>query len=230
VAGPLFNRLKAECGATWDAYIDHPFVRALGAGTLPEAAFRTYLIQDYLFLIHFARAYALAAFKAEVLNAFVKEHGVASVCELGCGDGNQLGLAEYPAYLGLDVSRTAIALCRERFAGDSAKSFMWYDGRYFVNPERFLSFDLTLSLDVLYHLVEEDVFAKYLDDLFRLSRRWVIVYSTDKDDVGRAAHGLHRRFTPVVAARFPEFRLVEEIPNRHPKQSGCRFFIFERRR
>lgn len=32
----------------------------LGDGTLPDAAFRMYLVQDYLFLIQFARAYALA--------------------------------------------------------------------------------------------------------------------------------------------------------------------------
>ena len=42
----------------------HNFVRALGDGTLPTAAFRHFLIQDYLFLIHFARAYALAGFKS----------------------------------------------------------------------------------------------------------------------------------------------------------------------
>ena len=42
-------------------------MRQLAAGTLPERCFRHYLIQDYLFLIHFARALALAAFKADDL-------------------------------------------------------------------------------------------------------------------------------------------------------------------
>ena len=63
----LFNRLKAACQSDWEAYTRHRFVVELGAGTLPEASFRYYLQQDYLFLIHFARAYALAAFKAEDL-------------------------------------------------------------------------------------------------------------------------------------------------------------------
>ncbi|MBI4184676.1 MAG: thiaminase II [Proteobacteria bacterium] len=64
-AGGLFTRLKAASADDWRAYVEHDFVRALAAGTLADASFRHYLGQDYLFLIHFARAYALAAFKAE---------------------------------------------------------------------------------------------------------------------------------------------------------------------
>ncbi len=63
----LFDTLKAGCADDWRAYTEHAFVRGLGDGTLPEPAFRHYLIQDYLFLIHFARAYALAAYKADDL-------------------------------------------------------------------------------------------------------------------------------------------------------------------
>ena len=63
----LFARLRAAAGVDWRRYAEHDFVRRLGAGTLPEACFRHYLIQDYLFLIHFARAYALAVYKSETL-------------------------------------------------------------------------------------------------------------------------------------------------------------------
>lgn len=64
----LFARLRDACGSDWRAYTEHAFVRRLTDGTLPEAAFRHYLAQDYLFLIHFARAYALAAYKADTLD------------------------------------------------------------------------------------------------------------------------------------------------------------------
>ncbi len=60
----FFARLRDDAGPTWDGYVAHPFVQALGRGDLPEPAFRCFLIQDYLFLIHFARAHALAGFKA----------------------------------------------------------------------------------------------------------------------------------------------------------------------
>ncbi len=52
----------------WAAYIDHPFVQALGRGTLPQPWFQNFLIQDYLFLIQYARGHALAAYKSESLS------------------------------------------------------------------------------------------------------------------------------------------------------------------
>ncbi len=63
----LFSTLKNACAVEWKSYADHPFVKQLAAGTLPERCFKHYLGQDYLFLIHFARAYALAAYKADTL-------------------------------------------------------------------------------------------------------------------------------------------------------------------
>ena len=63
----LFEDLKAAARTEWEAYTRHPFVEQLGEGTLPLAAFQDYLVQDYLFLIQFARANALAAFKSRSL-------------------------------------------------------------------------------------------------------------------------------------------------------------------
>lgn len=63
----LFGRLRSDNAAVWDSYIKHEFVRRMADGSLPEAAFHRYLTQDYLFLIQFARAYALAAFKSDTL-------------------------------------------------------------------------------------------------------------------------------------------------------------------
>src|SRR5690554_6187067 len=59
-----FERLKQSCAAEWRAYCEHEFVRQLGAGTLPMEAFQHYLKQDYLFLVHFGRAWGLAVYKS----------------------------------------------------------------------------------------------------------------------------------------------------------------------
>ena len=67
--GGLYRRLRDGCATEWVAYtLPLAGVKA-GDGTLPLAAFRQFLIQDYLFLIHFARAKALAVFKAESIEA-----------------------------------------------------------------------------------------------------------------------------------------------------------------
>lgn len=63
----LYPQLRDAMAETWQTYVAHPFVAQLAAGTLPEACFRHYLGQDYLFLVQFARAYALAAYKSETL-------------------------------------------------------------------------------------------------------------------------------------------------------------------
>jgi thiaminase/transcriptional activator TenA len=68
--GGLFRRLKDANAADWRAYIWHPFVQGIAEGSLPLTAFKRYLVQDYLFLVQFTRAFALAAYKAESLDAF----------------------------------------------------------------------------------------------------------------------------------------------------------------
>src|SRR4026208_573042 len=60
----FFERLKTNAAAEWRAYTEHPFTNGLADGALAEAAFRHYLVQDYLFLIEFARAYALSIYKS----------------------------------------------------------------------------------------------------------------------------------------------------------------------
>ena len=76
----LFERLKRDAAPAWSAYVDHAFVRGLGAGTLPEESFRHYLVQDYLFLIEFARAYAIGVYKAPDLTEMKKAaDGIAAI-------------------------------------------------------------------------------------------------------------------------------------------------------
>lgn len=173
---------------------------------------------------------ALADFKAEVLNGFVAEQGVRSVIEYGCGDGNQLRLANYPDYTGFDVSPRAIEMCRQIFGHDAHKRFLLLD------EYRDQRADLTLSLDVIYHLVEDEVFHDYMARLFDSSERFVIVYSSDTDEnpPDRSAHVRHRRFSDWVAAHRPQWRVARHIPNRYPFKGDTRtgsfadFFVFER--
>lgn len=64
--GATFTAWRDACPA-WVDYTRHAFVQSLGDGTLPKAAFLHYLKQDYVFLIHFSRAWALAVTKADTV-------------------------------------------------------------------------------------------------------------------------------------------------------------------
>jgi SAM-dependent methyltransferase len=174
-----------------------------------------------------------AEFKAEILNNFVIANHIRSVIEFGCGDGNQLSLARYPQYIGIDISHTALNRCREKFSGDSTKLFLLsneYNGQ---------TAECALSLDVLYHLVEDQVFADYLRNLFSSASRFVVIYTSNvaPDELAvrnsqMRTHVRHRYVTGYVAEHYPEWKLVENIPNRYPynwetgKGSFAEFFVY----
>jgi thiaminase/transcriptional activator TenA len=63
------QRLRDASSETWEACFAHPFVQAIGRGDLEEEAFRRFLVQDYLFLIDYARALAFASARASELEA-----------------------------------------------------------------------------------------------------------------------------------------------------------------
>ena len=171
---------------------------------------------------------ALAEGKSRFLNTLVREHAVRSVIEFGCGDGNQLSLADYPRYVGLDVSRSAIALCQRRFAADPAKSFFLYDGTCFTDRAGMFTADLALSLDVVYHLTEDLVFETYLMHLFSAGLRLVVIYSTNTEIGGTAPHVRHRHFTPWVEANCPGWRLTGVTPGPGTERARADFFVYER--
>lgn len=176
----------------------------------------------------------LAQFKAEVLNAFVKENNVRSVIEFGCGDGHQLELAEYPSYIGLDVSRSAVQLCIEHFKSDPSKSFFLYDGEAFCDNAGVFACDMSMSLDVIYHLVEDQVYETYMSHLFSAGKRFVTVYSSNQD-AAALTHQRPRKFTEWTDANAKEWKLKVKIDNRYPydpnnpsETSIADFYIFER--
>lgn len=84
--GYRFTDLTRVCQDNWRAYIEHDFVRQLGQATLADAAFRHYLKQDYLFLIHFARAHALAIYKSHTLADLRHAHeGLKAIVDVELG-------------------------------------------------------------------------------------------------------------------------------------------------
>ncbi|MFN0165990.1 MAG: class I SAM-dependent methyltransferase [Bryobacteraceae bacterium] len=178
----------------------------------------------------------LAEFKAGVLNEFVEQRQIGSVVEFGCGDGNQLSLARYPRYLGLDVSPTAVRRCADRFGSDPSKSFLHYDPHAWSDRAGFVRADAALSLDVLYHLIEDDIYRLHLDHLFAAAGRFTVIYSSDTDEPAPTPHVRPRQFSRDVAARFPNFRLdsvlhfpgTTDFTSHHSGNTPASFYFYRR--
>jgi hypothetical protein len=179
-----------------------------------------------------------AEFKAEVLNKFVAEQGIDAVIEFGCGDGEQLALASYPRYLGFDVAPTQLRRTMAKFADDPSKSFALYEPECFSDRAGLITADLVLSLDVIYHLVEDEIYDLHLKHVFGASRGLVVLFTSDADDPSLqgtfAPHVRHRPVVRDVEERFPQWRLRERIENPRayrregPSGSVADFYIYER--
>ncbi len=173
----------------------------------------------------------LAHFKADFINQFLKENGIDTALEMGCGDGHQLSIIHYPSYTGMDVSSTVIEACKKKFQGDPTKHFLVYDPANFI-PSDEQKVDLSLSLDVLYHIVEEKNYFKYLKDLFHASKQFVMIYSTNFY-LEETSHVLHRKFTDDVTTLFPDWKLIVHKPNLYSgngeQESMADFYVYERK-
>lgn len=148
-----------------------------------------------------------AVAKAAHVNAVIAREGIRSVTDWGCGDGQVLAhITPDIDYLGVDISPTILA----RLAAE-------HPGRRFALappvgkavPAPWTA-ELCLSMDVLFHLVDDTQFDEYLGRLFGTATRLVLIYSTDHDGGRTARHVRWRHWTPTVAARFPDWDLVQQ--------------------
>jgi len=172
----------------------------------------------------------LAEFKAEIINSFVENNMINSVIDFGCGDGHQLSLFNFPNYVGLDVSKTAIKLCIRRFKEDKTKSFFLYDPECFDDKSSIFKADLSLSLDVIYHLIEDHIFGCYMKHLFSAANKYVIIYSSDinVDQSYKAPHVKQRQFSKWIETNLSEWKLIKKIKNKYPNESCADFFIYKK--
>jgi hypothetical protein len=174
----------------------------------------------------------LAIYKAKFINAFVKREKLNKIIEFGCGDGNQLTLSEYPNYIGLDVSDTALNSCINLFKNDVTKQFYKYVPSSFNLDDSLFQSQLSLSLDVTYHLVETEIYDLYLHHLFDTSTKYVMIYSINCDVPPNEtpSHIRYRKFSKWIAINKPNWDEIVYNENKLNSPKGaCDFFIYKKR-
>lgn len=172
-----------------------------------------------------------ATFKAKVINEFITKNGINSAIEFGCGDGHQLALINYKNYTGVDVSQSAINRCRAIYSGDNNKSFLH------LSEHSTQTAEIALSLDVLYHLTEDETYHEYLKKLFLSSTQFVIIYSTNFESATTTPilnkHVRHRKFTDWVKKYQPDWECISHTPGELPLGNKAApftidFFIYKK--
>ena len=174
----------------------------------------------------------LAMFKADIINKFIEECNIQSIIDYGVGDGNQLKLinTENKVYTGIDVSPIVISKCNEIFKGDETKKFIHVNN---INSN--LQAELVLSCDVIYHLIEDDIYHEYMKNLFSMSKKYVIIYAKN-ENINHAQHVKFRKFSTYIDKNLPSWKLIKKIPNKFPQlklghdndtTSPSDFYIFE---
>ena len=141
--------------------------------------------------------------KAKFVTSFARSQGAQSITDLGSGDGECASKIEIPRYIGYDVSKMAVTMARARCRDLQSHQFHEFADRDVETG------DLTLSMDVTFHLVEDDVYNWHLRDLAKYARMAVLIYSTDYDS-SATGHVRHRKVSRDWMNRFPEWRFTRE--------------------
>lgn len=171
----------------------------------------------------------LSIFKADIINSFIVEHKINSIIEFGCGDGNNLSLYNIKKYLGLDVSEKSILININKYKEDDTKSFILYNPQFFSN-HNFITSELVICIDVLYHIVDDEDYFKTLFDIFSVSEKYVILYtSVDafKKEPYLGGHVKHRN-TVTDLRQYGHFKVIDVIGNPYSEKSSAVFIILER--
>ena len=157
-------------------------------------------------------------FKTNVINDIIEKYNIKSITDFGFGDGNQINGIKIDKYFGLDISKEAVKLCSDKYLNDNTKTFKVYD-----DETKLENGDLTMSLDVIYHIFEDDLFDKYMSDLIRYSNEYILIYSSNFDDVEWSHHVRHRQFDKKLTNVAI---LVEHITNILPDCSAD-FYLYK---
>lgn len=167
----------------------------------------------------------LSEYKSDFINNYIKDNNIKSLVEYGCGDGNQLSLIKCDKIIGVDVSETAIKKCKNLIpTGD----FIWLNDGKFITEKT----DLLLSLDVIYHLIEDDVYDNYIQNIVNHGSDHLIIYSANYESNEKfASHVKPRKFTehPLLNEKYELKSIVKnKYPStNHKKGSFSDWYIFK---
>lgn len=151
----------------------------------------------------------LYEYKLNFIKKLIINQNIKSIFDYGCGDGNQLSEIvvgrDVESYIGIDISSYIIEENKKKY-----KDKIYYKHEEYEFDKKD-TFDLVLSLDVLYHIMEENLFNQTLDNLFKLSKKYVLIYAVDKNLL-YSSHIHFRKFTNKIPNNYKLIE-TEKVPD-----------------
>jgi hypothetical protein len=158
-----------------------------------------------------------AILKANYINSIIEKYKIKTINELGHGDGNQISLLKgFTSYTGYDVSSSARQRCILQYKDNEGYTFL-------DSLDTMYKADLSLSLDVLYHITDYTSWEGYLRDLFRLGE-YVLIYGMNKEE-NNNNHVVSRRFLPYIENVFDNYTLIDTSDG---TKEDVKFYLYKK--
>lgn len=125
-----------------------------------------------------------AAWKVQVLNDFFQQQAIQSVVDFGSGDGVVAQELKVPDYVGMDVLPQSVGQCKRMMPG---REFHLIKPSEVVNRTA----EVALSLEVIFHLTDED-YRVHMDNLLRCAQRFLIICAAEGPGVPTGSMHYHK--------------------------------------
>lgn len=166
----------------------------------------------------------LAQFKADFVNKFITENKIESIIDFGCGDLENARLLKVKKYLGIDIVEHAHP------SSVLSDTFETVVSRFdlFESTEKA---DLSLCMDVLYHILEDEreYLKNTLDKIIESTKKYFIIYAQDSyqsDEIlNYRNHLFNCPWRQILETK--NVRLIDEQKKCQP-ESSARFFVYEK--
>jgi SAM-dependent methyltransferase len=148
-----------------------------------------------------------ADFKSKIINKLIDDYGCRDMVEFGCGDGNQMSLFTPISYIGYDISPTIIEVNKTKYSNLKHASFDVMD----MNGEFDNMRDLSVCVDVLFHLTIEEDWMCLIDHVCRSAKK-IVVFTTNTEEIQEEYFphvNFKRKILPVLDMR--EDVIIDEI-------------------
>ena len=124
--------------------------------------------------------------KANFLNNIILNYGLNKIIDVGCGDGNNLKFFKSDFYIGIDVSKTVIEKNILSFQGHKNKKFFFLNDNHSkilneINSSIKNDESLIISFDVIFHLVEDNIYKEHINFINNINARYCIITSSDNN-------------------------------------------------